>query len=218
MIALVVLSQLQSFTSEELSVIDLVVPVISAICFLVGGGAIAIFYIPTVLEKYLFEPLAKHTSFDRDWVAMAVMFSFLLALVPTTYFAKASPLMGAFLAGLSFCSNDGAHHMFVSQFKRLMQWLLRIFFAASIGFQVPLMKFGSAKVLLNGIIFLLPLLGKVAVGFMVPNFGSSHKFRYTHLRDCLLVGFSMVRPPHDYLSMCPFFNLTSAIIIVFEGR
>lgn len=192
MIALVVLSQLRAFTAAEPSVVDMVIPFASALGFLLIGGALAVFVVPKVLDKYIFKPAAKFTRFDPDWLAMGLMLSFLLALVPLTYFAKASPLMGAFLAGLCFCSNDGAHHMFVSQFKRLMQWLLRIFFAASIGFQVPILEFASGKVIYEGLAFTSALLGKLLVGFMVPNFGSSHRFRYTHLRDCLMVGFSMM--------------------------
>jgi hypothetical protein len=81
--------------------------------------------------------------------------------------------------------------MFVSQFKRVMQWLLRIFFAASIGFQVPIQKFGSWTVILQGLAFTIALLGKVAVGFMVPNFSPGKRFKGLHLRDCLVVGCSM---------------------------
>jgi hypothetical protein len=115
----------------------------------------------------------------------------LLLLMPATNYAKASPLMGAFLAGLVFCSSEPAHHMFVSQFKRVMQWLLRIFFAASIGFQVPIKSFASRTVITQGLLFTLALFGKVVVGFMVPNFSVTRRFRSIHLRDCLVVGFSM---------------------------
>jgi Sodium/hydrogen exchanger family len=64
-------------------------------------------------------------------------------------------------------------------------------YTLSIGFQVPFAKFGSTKVLLQGLFFVFALLGKVGVGFMVPNFWATKKFRMTHLRDCLVVGFSM---------------------------
>jgi len=135
--------------------------------------------------------MGKQGTARRDWMSMALMLTLLLILVPVTYYSKASPLMGAFIAGLVFCSDHGTHHMFIHQFKRVMQWLLRIFFAASIGFQVPFGKFGSPTVILQGLFFTLALLGKVAVGFMVPNFYATKKFRMTHLRDCLVVGFSM---------------------------
>ena len=98
---------------------------------------------------------------------------------------------GAFIAGLSFCTNHEVHVQFVRQFKRLLQWLMRIFFAASIGFQVPLADFGQGHVLWKGAVFTLALIGKLVVGFMVPNFTPSKHFTGIHLRDCLMTGLSM---------------------------
>ena len=99
--------------------------------------------------------------------------------------------MGAFLSGLVFCRNHDVHVRFVSQFKRLLQWLMRIFFAASIGFQVPIQDFGDGKVIGYGLLFCLALTGKLAVGFLVPNFNNVEKYRSLHLRDCLITGCSM---------------------------
>lgn len=99
--------------------------------------------------------------------------------------------MGAFLAGLVFCTDHDLHLEFVSQFKRALQWLMRIFFASTIGFQVPIKNFGNAKVIWQGLLFTLALLGKLGVGFLVPNFSKTERFRGNHLRDCLMVGCSM---------------------------
>jgi len=186
----VILSQLQAFSGESVSIVDMAVPIVSALAFLVGGGYIAVFVLPGI-NSYFLERIPALTGFGREWVSMSIMFALLLLLMPTTFYAKASPLMGAFLAGLVFCSDKGAHHMFVSQFKRVMQWLLRIFFAASIGFQVPIAKFADATVLLQGFALTIALFGKVIVGFLSPNFSLSKRFRDVHLRDCLVVGFSM---------------------------
>ena len=73
-----------------------------------------------------------------------------------------------------------------------LQWLMRILFAASIGFQVPFKDFGNKTVILQGLIFTLALTGKLAVGFLVPNFNRTPCFTGLHLRDCLVTGFSMV--------------------------
>jgi Kef-type K+ transport systems, membrane components len=70
---------------------------------------------------------------------------------------------------------------------------MRIFFASTIGFQVPIKKFSDAGVIWKGFLFALSLLGKIMlVGFIVPNF-SNHQKRYTgsHIHDCLIVGCSM---------------------------
>ena len=98
------------------------------------------------------------------------MFALLLGLMPATHYCKASFLMGAFLAGLTFCRSHDLHHLFGTQFKRVLQWLMRIFFSASIGFQVPIKDFGNGTVIWQGLLFTVALLGKIAVGFLVPNF------------------------------------------------
>ena len=192
MIALVILSQLQAFTSDSVSFVDIVIPVLSAVGFLLVGGALAVSVLPQAIDMFLLNKADGLGGESRGWTSLAIMFTLLLLFMPMTYYAKASPLMGAFLAGLVFCSNHDAHQMFVSQFKRLIQWLLRIFFAASIGFQVPIGSFASSSVVLHGAVFTLALLGKILTGFMVPNFSRTHRFTSTHMRDCLVVGFSMM--------------------------
>ncbi len=54
-------------------------------------------------------------------VALLIMFVLVLALMQATHYAKASHLMGAFIAGLVFCTDHELHVMFVSQFKRVLQ-------------------------------------------------------------------------------------------------
>lgn len=170
---------------------DMIIPVLSALGFLIIGGALAIFVLPKALNFLILDRIPNDSRLNREWMSLAIMFVLLLTLIPATYYAKASPLLGAFLAGLVFCSDGHVHHMFVSQFKRVMQWLMRIFFAASIGFQVPVQEFANVTVIWQGLVFSLALLGKVMVGFLVPNFSFTKSFRSAHLRDCLIVGFSM---------------------------
>jgi hypothetical protein len=199
-VLVVVLSQLQAFADEGATTFDMILPIISALGFLVVGGGLAITVIPRWIDDLILSKCGS-MGWNRGWVSMAIMFCLMLVFMPMTYAAKSSPLLGAFLAGLVFCSNHEAHHMFVDQFKRVMQWLIRIFFAASIGFQVPIKSFASAKVLLEGFLFTGALMGKFLTGLLVPNFGAapatcglikSVPFRGHHLRDCMVVGFSMM--------------------------
>jgi Kef-type K+ transport system membrane component KefB len=187
MIALVVLSQLQAL-SGEITVSGIVIPIASAIAFLVIGGYIAIFVLPPAIRKHI---LTRVDEKNHARVELCIMFFLVLVLMPATYYAKASYLMGCFVAGLTFSSFHELHHAFVRQFKRVLQWLMRIFFAASIGFQVPVTHFNNAEVIWQGLVYTLALIGKVGVGFMVPNFSIDKKFHGKHLRDCLITGFSM---------------------------
>jgi Kef-type K+ transport system membrane component KefB len=132
-----VLSQLESLTGT-INAAGILIPVVSAVVFLVVGGYVALFIAPGVVEKYV---LRRVEPEHHGKVELAIMFGILLVMMPATHYAKASYLMGAFVAGLAFCTSHELHLVFVQQFKRLMQWLMRIFFAASIGFQVPVKDF-----------------------------------------------------------------------------
>ena len=57
---------------------------------------------------------------------------------------------------------------------------------------VPIKDFEDGEIIYKGILFTLALLGKLAVGFLVPNFSQSEDFKVSHFRDCLIVGFSMM--------------------------
>lgn len=188
MIALVILSQLEGLVGT-ITVQGILIPVISAILFLVVGGYVAVFILPKLVNRYILPRFSEHSHHK---VEMTIMYALVLALMPATKVGKASPLMGAFISGLAFCHSDGLHHQFVRQFKRILQWLMRIFFASTIGFQVPIKDFADITIIWQGLVFCLAwLVGKVAVGFMVPNFTQNKMFRGNHFRDCMITGFSM---------------------------
>ena len=73
----------------------------------------------------------------------------------------ASPLLGAFLAGLSFCSIRSVEQVWKAQVKRVQVWLVRIFFACTVAFDVPVRRFGSAVVWRRAIVFYLATWGKL---------------------------------------------------------
>ena len=207
MIALIILSQLSALSGEA-DVASIVVPIVSALGFLILGGYIAVFQLPKFLDRFFFPKIKKE---NHGSAGLGLMFLFLFAMMPATYYAKSSFLMGAFLSGLVFCRNHDVHVRFVSQFKRLLQWLMRIFFAASIGFQVPIKDFGDGKVIGIGLLFTLALLGKLAVGFLVPNFNNSDTFKGLHLRDCLITGCSMAAEG-EFAFVIAVFSVDSGLI------
>jgi Kef-type K+ transport system membrane component KefB len=197
MFALVVLSTLNALVGDpntalvgdqERNKLSILVPIVSALGYLFIGGAIAVRVLPPFLERVYFARIGKE---NHGPAGVLLMFIFLFAMMPATYYAKTSYLMGAFLSGLVFCSKNDVKAHYTSQFKRILQWLMRIFFAASIGFQVPIRNFADGRVIAYGFLYTLALTGKFAVGFMTPNFDKSPKFRGSHLRDCLITGCSM---------------------------
>jgi len=188
MIALIILSQLGGLVGE-ITVVGVVQPIATALGFLLIGGYLALFVLPPFLERYIFKESMDPVLHGK--LALFLMLALVMGLFQATMQSKASHLMGAFIAGLVFCTDHELHVSFVSQFKRILQWLMRIFFASTIGFQVPVKNFANGTVIWKGLVFTLALIGKLGVGFMVPNFTQSRNFTGNHLRDCLIVGCSM---------------------------
>jgi len=207
MIALIILSQLESLAGT-VTVAGVLIPIISATLFLVVGGAIALLVLPGLLNKHV---VVKVKEENKGKLEMMIMFVILLGLMPATYYCKASYLMGAFISGLGFCTSHELHLEFVRQFKRVLQWLMRIFFAASIGFQVPITHFASGEVIWKGLVFCVALVGKLGVGFLAPNFTQSKQFTGLHLRDCLIVGFSMAAEG-EFAFVIAVFSVDSGLI------
>jgi len=79
---------------------------------------------------------------------------------------RGSYLLGAFFTGLSLCTLTSMHHIWHSQLKRLQTWLLRLFFGATVAFDVPIVKFGKPRVLAFAAALLLAVLGKALCGVL----------------------------------------------------
>merc|ERR1719149_599165 len=78
-------------------------------------------------------------------IASLVLYSFLGSLI-------GSHLLGAFVAGMCFVSVPRSHQVWVAQFKRIIRWLIRIFFSATVGFAVPLSEMFTLDAFLRGLV------------------------------------------------------------------
>ena len=85
---------------------------------------------------------------------MLLLFVSAIGLMAATHYSKSHYLLGVFLAGFLFCTVEGIQDIWRDQIKRLMQWLVRLFFAATIGFDVPLKDIFRSKVCWTRSLFL----------------------------------------------------------------
>ena len=76
-------------------------------------------YVTDMIEKYIFKD--DMSPKERGIISLVLMWCFVLGMMPATHYPGASHLMGAFLAGLVFCTDHDLHLEFVSQFKRILQ-------------------------------------------------------------------------------------------------
>ena len=190
-IGLVLLSMFQVLVKPDPQIIEYFIPLISSFGFLLLLGIPAVTFLPRLIEKkYL-------TLFPKKMRSMA-MFGLLTAMcmayLPLMNYTKSSYLTGAFLAGATFSQVDGAYDKFMHSSHHVMQWLLRVFFAASIGFQVPLREFKSPHVIGMGFAFWGTCVAvKSLVAIFVPNFEQAEKgaIYNPYYRDLLVTGLSM---------------------------
>lgn len=143
-LGLIMLSILEVFVLETPEVIDFLLPFISSFGYLIVLGYLGITWIPYILQTYV---LPRFAEGKREAASFALMFLLLTAYLPLLNYSGASYLTGAFLAGLSFSQIHFVHVAYTRSTKELMVWLMRIFFAATIGFQVPVRYFGNPEVL-----------------------------------------------------------------------
>jgi Kef-type K+ transport system membrane component KefB len=190
-LGLIILSVLEVLNAQDAELWEYFVPVISSFGFLIFLGWCALTWLPKVIE-YRIMPLFPESQ--RDLVAFALMFVLLLAYLPLLYYTRASYLTGAFLAGLSFSQIHTVHKTFVHQTQNLMKWLLRIFFAASIGFQVPITTFWTPSIIGWGTALYLCVMAKLPLGLYVPNLHMNMPKEFPFdpwKRDAIITGLAM---------------------------
>lgn len=159
-IAVILLSEVQAL--EDPTVPGFVIPVISAIGFLVVIGGVAVLVIPPVLSNIV---LPKVPPQHREHVVLGLILVTAIGLQSAAAAARSSYLLGALLAGLSFSTIRASEHVWELQVKRLLHWVIKIFFAATIGFEVPIRSFWSKDVLYHSAAFLVPVAVKLLVGW-----------------------------------------------------
>jgi len=80
-------------------------------------------------------PNGKVTRHDEImWILMFVVF---VAYAQITHLCG-THLWGCFIAGMSFAKDQHAHHVWVRQVKRVTCWFLRIFFACTLAWSIPI--------------------------------------------------------------------------------
>ena len=158
-IALVLLSELEALKNP--TPVNFVVPIASSLAFIVLVGYLATRVVPDVLVKQVVPRVPKK---HLEGVLLGAVFVAAYAMMVTTHYGRSSHLLGAFLGGLCFCSLSSMQHVWHAQVEKILSWLIRVFFACTIGFEVPIRDLWTAPVLARAAVFMLAALGKVATG------------------------------------------------------
>jgi len=127
-------------------------PLISGCIFMVVAIVAAVKVWPFVIEWILAKipetkPDANVTRHHEVmWLLMLVV---LLAYAQITHLCG-THLWGCFIAGMSFATRHEAHHVWVRQVKRVTCWFIRIFFAATLAWAIPVNQLFSLEAFWKG--------------------------------------------------------------------
>ena len=144
-IALVLLSELEAL--KHPSTVDFIIPIVSSACFIVVVGYCAVRVVPDVLVRRVVPRVAKE---NVEGLLLGLVFVVAYALMVVLHYGRSSHLLGAFLGGLCFCSLSSMQHTWHVKVEKILSWLVRVFFACTIGFEVPIRDLWTGPVLARG--------------------------------------------------------------------
>eukprot|EP00211_Chloroparvula_japonica_P004503 CAMPEP_0119135526 /NCGR_PEP_ID=MMETSP1310-20130426/19460_1 /TAXON_ID=464262 /ORGANISM="Genus nov. species nov., Strain RCC2339" /LENGTH=660 /DNA_ID=CAMNT_0007126419 /DNA_START=1 /DNA_END=1983 /DNA_ORIENTATION=+ len=170
--SLVALGILMDLAKGDVSGWGVARPVVLSLTFLVATGLLGYFVFPRVVPWCLSKvPLARTSTVNvsltgRDelltlfFVGTVLVYSYVGSLV-------GSHLLGSFMAGVSFCRIPRTMQVWHHQAKRLETWLVRLFFAATVGFSIPIDRMIAWDAFWKGMVLAaVPCcLGKLLSGF-----------------------------------------------------
>jgi len=90
----------------------------------------------------------KKLSPEDELLFFLMMMSVLV--LGTAFFFTGTHLWGCFMAGMCLAKVHSAHHVWVKQTKRMTSWMIRIFFACTVAFSIPLMELLSIDAFWKG--------------------------------------------------------------------
>ena len=160
-VALIILGLAKDWANGQLNILSTILNLVLTCLFISISIPLSIYIVPTILDKIRIKLGHNHGEHleVQDEIVLSFMFglSILLSWLASLF---GSPLLGMFSTGIIFCKVISTQKVWKHQVKRVYAWLKRMFFAASIGFSIPIRNmisplyfgYGVLLALLSGII------------------------------------------------------------------
>ena len=130
--SLILLAEIQALQDESPSAWRIIFPLLGSLASIALGLGFVYLVKTLYLNRVAEEYRAKHPKQSLALLlVLAVFLSWIAALL------RSSALLGCFLAGLAFAGDKTIQSEWKKQTKRIQAWLVRLFFAATIAFQIP---------------------------------------------------------------------------------
>ena len=178
----------QSLSTGNISAVDIVRLVSCSFAFLGAGVWLAIYvfsHLPKLLTRI---PGSKYASVQpRDEIHLSIMIATLCLCAYLSSIKEfiGSHLLGAFVAGMCFVNVPRSNQIWHAQMKRIVKWMVRFFFAASVGFAVPVDEMKTLETFGRGLVLAIgPTIGtKIISGAFAYMKFSSNEARMAPLLD-----------------------------------
>jgi len=169
--SLVVLVLLITLAAGSPSASQIILPIVFCFTFLGISGYLAVNVWPHTIPQFVLSRFAHNKEHSpRDMVHLGLMMVFLVFFCWVGSLIG-SHLLGAFAAGMSFSQVHRSHYVWRRQMKRVQSWCVRMFFAASIGFIIPIRIMFNAESIWKGLILgTCAILGKIVAGLHTGEF------------------------------------------------
>jgi Kef-type K+ transport system membrane component KefB len=200
-LGLIALSITGDVVSGALSIASVALVVIKAIAFIGIGGAIGYFVISKVLIKIDKTPLAQ--KYPEFVFMSALMVAFFYAFIAEL--VGLSAIVGAFIAGVSFCEVCLVHSKDIREGAEYLQVIFAAIFFVSLG------VLADFRALTPEIILFLVVITVVAILTKVIGCGIPAKLLGWARRDSLIIGFGM-SPRGEVAMIVALIGLTEAYI------
>jgi len=166
--SLVILVVLLKLAEGNIEPWGLMQPFLFSFIFLGLGTWLTVKVWPTVIHDWVLGSIKerKHLNHQpRDMVHLGLMLTFLV-LMGWIGSWIGSHLLGAFVAGMSFSGVPRSHYVWRRQMKRVNAWCIRMFFAATVGFAVPVSVMFTPEAMWKGVVVAVTatIIGKVVAG------------------------------------------------------
>lgn len=154
--ALLLFIMLKASDTDEDATGQIVGSLAGAIGFIAISCLMAIYIVPTMMHKFLsrYERSPDHSYMLRDDLHMLIVCLFIIGYSLIGHILG-SHLLGAFLAGITFSKVIRTSLLWESQWKQIVSWLLRTFFAATVAFSIPIGIMLEMEVFLKGLLVTL---------------------------------------------------------------
>lgn len=151
--SLVMLVILINISQGDVTAMSVVLPLVSSFLFVGFGVFIAIKLMPKGVKKAIRFINQNHTASlqPRDEIHIGIMILFVV-LFGWIGALIGSHLLGTFVAGVAFAQVSRSGLVWSRQVKRIVNWMMRLFFSASIAFSIPVSVMFTADAFWKGLV------------------------------------------------------------------